>query len=371
MILRSVSPLALILCVGLSAQTVPVQPVDPASPYKAAQPTTALPTRPLKAAVVGQQDKLAAEERDARFLMDLQVANQVRTAQSTEVVRRNQEQASAALLEYYTRLLEPQRAVAAQANGQTDTVDIIGSLNQGAVLQNGSAMPAGSAPAAAPKAAPAVATNPADGKAAEDGPTIARRKGLGFIAKGTIVDIRLYTRVNSSIPGPVLGEVIFDVWDIDQRFICIPRGSKCTGASASMGSDTEGGGKIVFSDFIDPSGREIQIAIPVVTASRVGVTGLPGDINYHWGRIFGGSAALAVIGAFSGTNSTSNAAGANANLTSADMMRQNLLSSMGTMSSGLMQRFINTKPDITLEEGSTAKVIILQHMMVKPAQKVY
>lgn len=359
---------ALGLALGLSSVALVGQDADP-GPYKVAQPTVALPPRPLKTETQQYQDKLAQEERDARFLMDLQLANQVRAAQSSEAVRQNQEKASAALLEYYTRLLEPQRTPGAPV-----APDL--SANPSAIMQGAAAsfQPSSTTrPQASPAAAPAPATSGSSGSGLEeagvDGPAIARKKGLGFIAKGTIVDIRLYTRVQSSIPGPVIGEVIHDIWDTNMRYIVIPRGSKCTGASSSMSGDSEWGGKVVFSDFIDPGGREIPIAIPVITANRVGVTGLPGKINYHWGRIIGGSAVLAVISAATGGNNTP--AGNNSNLTTTDLMRQNFMQTTGQASSQLMQRFTNIKPDIEMEEGSIAKVIILQHMLVKPYQKVH
>lgn len=348
------------LCLGLFAQAQD-------TPYKTAQPTATLPPRPLKTETTQYMDKLAQEERDARFLMDLQVANQVRSAQSSEAVRQNQEKASAALLEYYTRMLEPQR----NQPGVVAT-DALGS--PAAILQAAGTVPARSPSPAPPQPQGSVANGPAGApagleEAGIDGPAIARKKGLGFIAKGTIVDIRLYTRVQSSIPGPVIGEVIHDIWDVNQQYIIIPRGSKCTGASAQMSGDSEWGGKVVFSDFIDPGGREIPIAIPVITANRVGVTGLPGKVNYHWGRVFGGSVGLAVVGALAGGQNTP--AGANTQTTTSDQMRQNFMSQTGQASSQLLQRFTNIKPDIEMEEGSIAKVIILQHMLVKPYRKVH
>ena len=76
-----------------------------------------------------------------------------------------------------------------------------------------------------------------------------------------------------------------------------------------------------------------------------------------------------MISAATGGGSTP--AGANNNMTSADMAKQNFMSSLGQASGQLMQRFTNIKPDIEMEEGSIAKVIIMQHMLVKPSQKVY
>jgi type IV secretion system protein VirB10 len=333
--------------VGLFAQEVP----DP-GPYLAQQPTVQLPQRPAKAPVASPEAKLAQEERDARFLMDLQIANQTRAAQSSETVRQNQEKASAAMLEYYARLLEPQGGP-----GQVPGAATAAPLPQVAPVA-----------AQAPAGRVAAAAGGVEAAFAEDGPTIARKRGLGYLSKGTIVDIRLYTRVNTSIPGVVVAEVVYDVWDIDQRYILIPRGSKLTGSSAQVGTDTEVGGKVVFDTFIDPTGREIPIAIPVVTSSRIGVTGVPGSIDYHWGRVFGGSAVLAVISAVGQGNQP---AGANASMTQSDLMRQNMVQQTGQMGNQFMQRFIQIKPDITLEEGEASKIIILQHMMVKPFHKVF
>lgn len=334
---------------GLDAQ--PPKPRSSANgPYLGQQPDIQLPKRPSKPPAASPEDQLAQEERDARFLMDLQVQNQVRAAQSSENIRQNQEKASAALLEYYSRLLEPAGGPSSQVPGSA-------------------AASLGLAPAAAGAATSPPAARSLDGAAVEDGPSVARKRGLGYLPKGTIVDIRLYTAVNTSIPGVVVAEVQYDVWDCEYRYILIPRGTKVTGTSSQVASDTEVGGKVVFDTFIDPSGREIPIAIPVVTSSRLGVTGIPGKINYHWGRVFGGSAALAVISAVTGNGNQP--AGANANLTQSDLMRQNFVAQAGNLANQFMQRFIQIKPDITLKEGESAKIIVLQHMMVKPYKKVW
>lgn len=363
---------ALVASFALEAQEPAAQ--DP-GPYLGVQPTAELPARPTTPLPrANPEARLAQEERDARFLMDLQIQNQVRNAQSAEVQRSNQEKASAALREYYTRMLEPSgpQAPAGAASFQQPSGQSL-SLQGLQALQG--IQPQGSGPSPIPavgqgRAATGGAPNSgSDGHAGEDGPTVARKKRLGFLPKGSIVDIRLLTRVNTSISGPVLGEVIYDVWDVDQRYILIPRGSKAVGASSQMGSDTESGGKVVFDTFVDPSGREIPIAIPVVTASRIGVTGVPGRVDYHWGRVFGGSLALAVITGITGSGNQP--AGNNQNMTQADVMRQNLMTQTGQVSNGLLNRFIQTKPDVTLEEGTNSKVIILQAMLIKPYQKVF
>lgn len=375
--------LGLVPVLGLQAQQAAPQAASD-SAYLAAQPATPIPQQPppTSAGSGTPDEQLAQDERNARYLMDLQIANQTRNVQSQEVVRENQEKASAALLEYYRRLLEPQdQAPGTYQTGQLQPSGdpFLANPNAAKAMAALQASTGTAAPGFQPNGQPVVQAtlpqavqpggSPADAEAGQDGPTIARRKHLGFLPKGSIVDIRLLTRVNTSIPGPVIGEVVFDVWDVDQRYILIPRGSKAIGSSGQMGSDTDSGGKVVFDTFVDPSGREIPIAIPVVTASRVGVTGVPGKIDYHWGRVFGASAALAVITGITGN--TSQPAAGNLNYSQADAMRQNLMSQGGALGSSLLNRFIQTKPDVTLVEGTTSKVIILQHMMVRPYQKVF
>ena len=363
-------------------------PVD--SPYRAEQPDVPLPSPPQQTPGTTYEHKLGQEERDARFLMDLQVANQVQSAKSADVVRQNQEKASAALMEYYSTLLGKQNVAQAAASNGMPTINpanpyaaypsVSQQLQQGNILGAGATVGPRGASASLPVApgapgAPIADSGKGGGKgllgdvAGEDGPAVARSKGLGYIPKGTIVDIRLYTRVNTSIPGPVLGEVIFDVWDVDQKWIVIPRGSKLMGAASTMGSDTDSGGKVVFDTFIAPTGREIPIAVPVLTASRIGITGVPGSVDYHWGRVFGGSVALALLTGY--TSNSGAPAGANSTMTQGDSVRQNMQSQVNQVGNSLLSRFINIKPDITLEEGTIAKIIILQHMMLKPYQKVY
>lgn len=345
-------------------------PVDVNSPYKAAQPTIILPTQPEKAPMGAYQKKLTEEERDARFLMDLQVADRVKSAQTADIIRSNQEKASAALLEYYNVLLGQQNAKEL-AKANLTLPPITASQNPYTAYQN---VPSG-AGRVVPGELPTAATGNVaekgvlDDAAGEDGPAVARAKGLGYIPKGTIIDIRLYTRVNTSIPGPVIGEVVYDVWDTDMKCIVIPRGTKAMGAASQMGSDTDAGGKVTFDTFIAPSGREIPIAVPVLTASRIGITGIPGKVDYHWGRIFGSSLALAVLTGFTGSSTAP--AGSNPTMTQGDVIRQNINTQVNTIGNSLLSRFTGIKPDITLEEGTISKVIIMQHMLLKPYQKIY
>ncbi len=321
-------------------------------------------------------DDLKREERDAKYMMQLQVNNAEGQARTQAKLRDEQERAASAMRQLYEDILEKQRR---DSGALTDDERNILALRQqgngsGAMVSPAQSMNFG--PAAAPqvsaemqkgKGGPEMA-RAIDALAMEDGPDIARKKGLGFVPMGTIADVRLLTAVNTAIPGIVIGQLVYDIWDVDTRVIVIPRGSKLIGQAASMGSDTEARGKVIFHTFIEPSGRVIPIATPVIAANRIGISGIDGVVDYHWARMLGSSLALAVISGFTGQGSTS---AVNQNATNQDLVRQNTVSSMGQTSNQLLQRFAKIQPDIQLEEGSITKIILVTNIMAKPYRVVW
>jgi type IV secretory pathway VirB10-like protein len=54
-----------------------------------------------------------------------------------------------------------------------------------------------------------------------------------------------------------------------------------------------------------------------------------------------------------------------------DLVRQNTVTSMGQTSNQLLNRFTRVQPDITIEEGSTAKIILTTSIMAKPYRVVF
>ncbi len=333
--------------VGLSGHSQERKP----TPYAAPAPKA--PARFLS------DDQLAQEERDARYLMDLQVHQAQAQADSSGRVRKEQEQAASAMRKLYEELLEQKRQELTP-----EDASVLGAIRSqqapslGAVAQR------------LPQNPGSEASRALDALALEDGPDVAREKGLGFVAQGTVAEIRLLTAVNTSIPGVVIGQLIYDIWDVDVRMIVIPRGSKLIGACAQMGSDTEARGKITFSQFMTPGGRVIPIAVPVMAANRVGITGVDGKVDYHWGRMLGGTMALAVVNAFTG-GGANNVSPYGQQQSMGDMTRMNAMSTIGQASQQLLQRFTKIQPDITIEEGTVAKVILVTSLMAKPHRTVW
>jgi type IV secretion system protein VirB10 len=332
-------------------------------------------------------DEIAQEERDTKNLMRLQMQQAQKNAATQDRIRTSEEQTAAAQAALYKQLLESRKDMAQQVNTQPVASDfgqsspnspagnaVSQSLAGGQGLtaltpaqQAAQASRAGQKPGQGAESQKAI-----EALALEDGPEVARQKGLAFVPMGTIIDLRILTAVNTSLPGPVIGQIVYDVWDVDMKYIVIPRGSKALGMSGAMGSDTEARGRITFTTFVDPSGRNIPIAVPMIGSNRIGLTGIDGEIDYHWGKIFGGSIALAVVGSvLESQNTTSSAGGSTAALSGTDLMRQNVSQGIGNVSNQLLQRFTQIKPDISIAEGSVAKLIVTTNIMAKPYRHVW
>lgn len=323
---------------------------------------------------VPTEDDLKREERDANYMAALQVANMEAQAQTQSKLRAEQERAASAMRQLYDGILEKERRDSgALTDDERSALALRSQMNGGAMVAPGQAQTFSQQPvvqtqsgqASKPSAEMAKAL---DTLAMEDGPEIARQKGLGFVPIGTIADVRLMTGVDTSIPGIVIGILVYDIWDVDTRVVVIPRGSKLIGQAGSMSSDTEGRGKVIFTMFVDPSGRVVPIATPVIASNRIGVAGVDGEVHYHWMRMLSSSIALAVISGYTGAGAQ---APSSMNASNQDLVRQNMTSSLGQTSNQLLQRFAKIQPDITIEEGSIVKIILVTSIMAKPYRVVW
>ena len=337
-----------------------------------APPAAPLPPRPIPT-----EDDLKREERDANYMATLQVANAEGQARTQGKLREEQERAASAMRQIYDGILEKERRESGALNDDERNAMALRSQLAGGngMVSPGQAQMLAPTPMAqqaqtgqASKPGGAEMARALDALALEDGPEIARQKGLGFVPIGTIADVRLMTGVNTAIPGIVVGQLVYDIWDVDTRVVVIPRGSKLIGQAGPMSSDTEGRGKVVFTTFVDPSGRVVPISTPVLATNRIGIAGVDGQVDYHWMRMMSSSLALAVISGFTSSNTSApTSMSANNN----DLVRQNMTSSMGQTSSQLLQRFAKITPDITLEEGSVVKIILVTSIMARPYRVVW
>ncbi len=106
---------------------------------------------------------------------------------------------------------------------------------------------------------------------------------------GTIIPAGLVTAINSEAPGPVVAQVTQGVYDsaTGDRLL-IPQGARLIGAYRSARAHGQRRITITWSRLIMPDGRQIVLDEAAVDAA--GAAGVTGDVDNHWGEVFGAAA---------------------------------------------------------------------------------
>jgi type IV secretion system protein VirB10 len=106
---------------------------------------------------------------------------------------------------------------------------------------------------------------------------------------GTIIPASLVTAINSEAPGPVIAQVTQAVYDstTGDRLL-IPQGARLIGAYRSASAHGQRRITITWARLVMPDGRQIVLDEAAVDAA--GAAGVAGDVDNHWGEVFGAAA---------------------------------------------------------------------------------
>jgi type IV secretion system protein VirB10 len=106
---------------------------------------------------------------------------------------------------------------------------------------------------------------------------------------GAIIPASLVTAVNSEAPGPVIAQVTQAIYDsATGRTLLIPQGARLIGNYNSSSRYGQSRVAIIWSRLIMPNGDEIALDEAAVDPS--GAAGVKGDVDNHWGDVFGAAA---------------------------------------------------------------------------------
>ena len=106
---------------------------------------------------------------------------------------------------------------------------------------------------------------------------------------GTVIPASLVTDLNSESPGPVIAQVTQTIYDsATGRIALIPQGARLMGEYRSSSHYGQSRVAIVWSRLIMPDGDEV--ALDEVAADPSGAAGVKGEVDDHWGELFGAAA---------------------------------------------------------------------------------
>ena len=177
-----------------------------------------------------------------------------------------------------------------------------------------------------------------------------------LIQQGKVIDAVLETAIKSDLPSNIIARITNDVYSEQGRNRLLPKGTRLFGQYSSMINDGQTEIGAVWNRAITPNGVEIMLDSP--STNSLGMAGLGGKVNNHYGRIFGTATLLSLIGA-----GVSNV-GVNGNdqNNASQTYRTEVANSFGDQANSILQRNLSIPPTITVKHGSRIKVLVAKDL---------
>lgn len=111
------------------------------------------------------------------------------------------------------------------------------------------------------------------------------------VMAGTLIPAMLMTGINTDAPGPVIAQVMADVYDVNGINLIIPAGSRVLG---TIGKTEGSGGRnsvssrigLAFDTVVLPNGGSWSIGNSMMAVDGIGYSGVNGKLNRHTGSNF-------------------------------------------------------------------------------------
>ncbi len=229
-----------------------------------------------------------------------------------------------------------------------------------ALKQEPQAQPAAASPPPQPQQGPPTALRqaPNDQQPASSAPANNRT-----LHPGAMIPASLVTALNSETPGPVIAQVTQSIYDsATGRTLLIPQGARLIGDYKSSSRYGQSRVAMFWSRLIMPNGDEIALDEAAVDPS--GAAGIKGDVDNHWGEVFGAAALGTLINigvatteerpslSFSGVGAVSNYDPVD------DALRDGVQRSASVLTNRVVDRSLAIGPSIRLDAGTKISVIV-------------
>jgi len=170
--------------------------------------------------------------------------------------------------------------------------------------------------------------------------------------EGTLIEAVLLNRLDGTFAGPVLCTVSVPVYATDTQRILVPSGSRVLGESKPVTTLGQSRLAITFHKLTLPGGRQVSLD-NAEALNAIGETGLTGEVDHHYVRMFGTSLALGLLSGFAqyGTRT-----GVDESAT--DAYRQSAGSSLAQSATHILDRFTNILPTVTIREGHRVRIYL-------------
>jgi type IV secretory pathway VirB10-like protein len=183
---------------------------------------------------------------------------------------------------------------------------------------------------------------------------------------GTVIPASLVTDLNSESPGPVIAQVTQTIYDsATGRIALIPQGARLMGEYRSSSRYGKSRVAIVWSRLIMPNGDEVML--DEVGADPSGAAGVKGEVDNHWGDVFGAAALGTLINVGVATTEEPQLTYGGIGAISRDPVDAAIADGVQRSASGVTNRVVDRglaiPPTIRLGAGTRVAVIVTRRVL--------
>jgi type IV secretion system protein VirB10 len=190
------------------------------------------------------------------------------------------------------------------------------------------------------------------------------------VRQGKFLDCVLVSEVRADlVESPVIGMVSRDFVSLGGQYVLVPAGAKLIGLAGRVQNLQQARVYIRFDRIIFPDQRSAYFPVRKVAAGDgVGSVGIEGDVDRHFGLMFGSAVMLGVVDGMAAA-----VEGANSSATPAarELIEARTSMNMSQVVAGILSRSGTVVPTVTVEAGTKMKVFFAADVRMTPYQRAH
>jgi type IV secretory pathway VirB10-like protein len=186
----------------------------------------------------------------------------------------------------------------------------------------------------------------------------------GVVRQGKFLDCALVNDVRADlVDSPVIAMVSRDFVSLDGTFVLVPAGSKLIGTAGRVQNLQQSRVYIRVDRIIFPDQRSAYFPVRKLPAvDGAGVVGIDGDVDRHFMLTFGSAVVLGMLDGLAAAVEGQQGA----TPTTREMLMARTSMNMSQVVAGILQRYGNVVPTISVEAGAKMKVFFAEDVRMSP-----
>jgi len=188
------------------------------------------------------------------------------------------------------------------------------------------------------------------------------------VMQGKFLDCAVVNEIRADlVESPVIAQVSRDFVSLDGKYVLVPAGSKLLGEAGKVQNLQQERVYLRFDRIVFPDQRSAYFPVRKVAAvDQGGAVGVNGDVDRHLFLQFG---AAVMLGVLDGLGAAVQGNSAASNPTVRDLVMARTSADFSNVVSGVIQKYANVVPTITIEAGSKLKVFFSEDVRLSPYMK--